>query len=129
MPASRSPFAYAVLRLVPRIERGERLNVGVVLFSRQHGGFLGVRTQLDEQRLAVIAPGVSIDDVRAGLRALELIAAGDAAGGPLAALDPSERFGWIVAPSSTMIQPGEVHTGLCDDPEAQLDALFQKLVT
>jgi Protein of unknown function (DUF3037) len=128
MPGGGSPFQYAVLRLVPRVERGERFNVGVVLFCRQHGGFLGARTRLDERKLAALAPGADAGAVRARLRGLELVAAGDPAGGPLAALPPSERFGWLVAPSSTIVQPSEVHTGLCGDPEGELEALFQKLV-
>jgi hypothetical protein len=126
--ASVDPFVYAILRLMPRVERGERLNVGVVLFCRQRGGYLGVRVGLDEARLRVLAPEVDLIDVRDQLRALERVAAGDPAGGAVAALEPSERFGWLVAPSSTMIQPSEVHTGLCEDPEAQLEALFAKLV-
>jgi hypothetical protein len=126
--ADRVPFAYAILRLVPRADRGERLNVGVVLFCRQGRGFLGVRFGLDEARLRALAPDVDLADVRDQLRALEQVAAGDPDGGAVARLDPSDRFGWLVAPSSTMIQPSEVHTGLCDDPPAQLDALFAKLV-
>jgi Protein of unknown function (DUF3037) len=126
--ADRIPFAYAILRLVPRADRGERLNVGVVLFCRQDRGFLGVRFGLDEARLRALAPDVDLADVRDQLRALEQVAAGDPDGGAVATLEPSDRFGWLVAPSSTMIQPSEVHTGLCDDPPAQLDALFEKLV-
>jgi hypothetical protein len=113
---------------MPRVERGERLNVGVVLFCRQRRGYLGVRVGLDGARLRALAPEVDLIDVRDQLRALERVAAGDPAGGAVAALEPSERFGWLVAPSSTMIQPSEVHTGLCEDPEAQLEALFAKLV-
>ena len=129
MPAAAdSPFAYAILRLVPRVERGERLNVGVVLFCRQHGGFLALSSGLDEGRLAALAPGVDAARVAAHLHTLELVAAGDPAGGPLAALEPSERFGWLVAPSSTMIQPSEVHTGVCADPGRELADLFDKLV-
>jgi hypothetical protein len=122
-----SPFAYAILRLVPRVERGERFNVGVVLFCRQLG-FLGVRVGLDEARLHALAPGVDAAEVREHLDALVKLAQGDPAAGAIAALPPSERFGWLVAPSSTIIQPSEVHTGLCGDPLATLDALFDKLV-
>ncbi len=124
---ARSPFTYAVLRVVPRIERGERFNAGVVLFCRQRG-FLGAKVELDEGRLAALAPGTSADDVRAHLDALVRVAAGDPDSGAIAALPPSERFGWLVAPSSTIIQPSEVHTGLTDDPAATLDALFRELV-
>jgi hypothetical protein len=122
-----SPFSYAILRLVPRVERGERFNVGVVLFCRQLG-FLGVRVALDETRLAALAPGVSAAEVRDHLSALVRVAEGDPAAGAIASMPPSERFGWLVAPSSTIIQPSEVHTGLCEDPLATLDALFSKLV-
>ena len=128
MPAAApDQFAYAVLRVVPRVERGEQFNAGVVLFCRRRR-FLAARVGLDERRLAVLAPGVDPGDVRAHLDALVRIAAGDPAGGPVAALEPSERFGWLVAPSSTIIQPSPVHTGVCDDPQAMLDRLFDELV-
>jgi hypothetical protein len=122
------PFQYAVLRLVPRIERGERINVGVVLFCRQAGGYLRVRWALEPDRVRAIAPELDLDAVGRQLEALEHVAAGDPRGGALAAMEPSERFGWLVAPSSTIIQPSEVHTGLCGDPDALLESLFAKLV-
>ena len=124
---ARSPFSYAILRVVPRVERGECFNAGVVLFCRQLG-FLGVKVGLDERRLAVLAPGASAEDVRAHLDALVRVAAGEPEGEAIAALPASERFGWLVAPSSTIIQPSPVHTGLSDDPQATLDALFVELV-
>lgn len=124
---ARRPFSYAILRVVPRVERGECFNAGVVLFCRQLG-FLGVRVGLDERRLAALAPDTSAEDVRAQLDALVRVAAGDPEGEAIAALPPSERFGWLVAPSSTVIQPSPVHTGLSDDPQATLDALFAELV-
>ncbi len=128
MPApARSPFSYAILRVVPRIERGERFNAGVVVFCRQRG-FLGARVELDERRLAALAPDTSANDVRAHLEALINVAAGDSDAGAIAALPASERFGWLVAPSSTIIQSSEVHTGLTDDPEATLDSLFREMV-
>jgi hypothetical protein len=117
---ARRPFSYAILRVVPRVERGECFNAGVVLYCRQLG-FLGVRVGLDERRLAALAPD-------AHLEALVRVAAGDPDGEAIAALPPSERFGWLVAPSSTIIQPSAVHTGLSDDPQATLDALFAELV-
>jgi hypothetical protein len=120
-------FAYAILRVVPRVERGEQLNAGVVLFCRRRN-FLAARVELDELRLAALAPDVDPERVRAHLDALARIAAGDPAGGAVAALDPSERFGWLVAPSSTIVQPSPVHTGLCDDPEVMLERLFAELV-
>lgn len=124
---ARRPFSYAILRVVPRVERGECFNAGVVLYCRQLG-FLGVRVGLDERRLAALAPGASAEFVRAQLDALVRVAAGDPDCGAIAALPASERFGWLVAPSSTIIQPSPVHTGLSDDPQATLDALFAELV-
>jgi len=124
---ARSPFSYALLRVVPRVERGECFNAGVVLFCRQLG-FLGVKVGLDERRLAVLAPEASAEDVRAHLDALVRVADGEPEGEAIAALPASERFGWLVAPSSTVIQPSPVHTGLSDDPQATLDALFAELV-
>jgi hypothetical protein len=128
MPADDvQPFAYAVLRVVPRVERGERLNVGVALFCRRHD-FLDLRTQLDVARLAALSPELDPAPVQSRLDALRLVVCGDPAGGALAALEPSERFGWLVAPSSTIIQPSEVHTGMTADPRATLDRLFDALV-
>lgn len=123
----RSPFTYAIIRVVPRVERGERLNAGVVVFSRPRR-FLAAKVGLDEARLRAIAPDLDPAGARAHLAAIERIAAGEPAAGPIAAMDQSERFGWIVAPSSTMIQPSRVHTGLCDDPQAMLDHLYGELV-
>ena len=126
MPA-RSPFQYAALRIVPRVERGEAVNAGVVLFCRPLR-FLGARTHLDDALLAALAPGCDPEEVRPLLATVERIAAGDASGGPIAQLPPSERFHWLVAPASTIVQPGPVHTGLTDDPQHELDRLYAKLV-
>jgi Protein of unknown function (DUF3037) len=120
-------FAYALLRVVPRIERGEQLNVGVVLFCRQHD-FLELRARVDESRLAAVAPELDPEPIRSRLAALGEVVRGDPRAGALGGLPPSERFGWIVAPTSTMIQPSAVHTGLTDDPRAALDRLFANLV-
>jgi len=125
--AGGSPFSYAVYRVVPRVERGERINVGVVVFSRPRE-YLAARTALDEARLRALWPDLDPESLRPHLLAIERIAAGDPAGGPIAALDTTARFHWLVAPSSTIIQPGPVHTGLCDDPAATLDHLFATLV-
>lgn len=125
MPAS--PFQYAIVRVVPRVERGECLNAGVVLFCRPRR-FLAARIALDVQRLLAFAPGTDADAVRGHLTALERVAAGDPAGGPIAALPPSERFHWLVAPASAMIQCSAVHTGLSDDPAGELDRLVGRLV-
>jgi hypothetical protein len=122
-----SPFSYAIYRIVPRVERGERINVGVLVFARTLD-YLGARTALDEQRLSALWPDVDPQAVRPHLEAIEKIAAGDADAGPIAALDTTARFHWLVAPSSTIIQPSAVHTGMCSDPAAELDKLFDTLV-
>jgi hypothetical protein len=123
----REDFQYAILRVVPHVERGECLNAGVLLFSRRLA-FLGARTELDEAALAAVAPDCDPAEVRAHLDALERVAAGAADGGPIAALEPSERFHWLTAPSSTIVQASPVHTGLTSDPAAELDHLFERLV-
>ena len=122
-----NPFSYAILRVVPRVERGERFNAGVALYCRQRA-FLAAKVDLDGRRLSALAPDTSAHEVRAQLDALAGVAEGDPECGPIARLPQSERFGWLVAPSSTIIQPSEVHTGLSDDPRATLDALFAELV-
>ncbi len=120
-------FQYAIVRVLPRVERGESLNVGVVLLCRQEG-FLGARIALDEKRLAAFAPDLDPASIRPYLDAIERIAAGDPTAGPIAQLGQAERFHWLVSPSSTIIQPSEVHAGLCDDPGAELDHLVATLV-
>jgi hypothetical protein len=122
-----SPFSYAVYRVVPRVERGERINVGVVVFCRPLG-YLAARTELDEGRLAALWPDLDASAVRPHLDALERVAAGDPSAGPIARLDTTARFHWLVSPSSTIIQPSPVHTGLGDDPADWLDRLFRSLV-
>ena len=122
-----SPFSYAILRVVPRVERGERINAGVVVFCRPLD-YLAARTELDEARLAALAPDLDPATVRPHLEAIERIAAGDPEAGPIAALDTTARFHWLVAPSSTIIQPSAVHTGLCGEPAQELDKLFERLV-
>jgi Protein of unknown function (DUF3037) len=122
-----SPFQYAIIRVVPRVERGERVNAGVVLFCRSQR-YLAAQVELDEQRLRALAPDVDVDAVRGHLDAFARIAAGEPDAGPIAALPPSERFHWLVAPSSTMIQCSAVHTGLSDDPAGELEHLMARLV-
>jgi len=120
-------FQYAVVRVVPRVERGETLNAGVIVLSRPRR-FLGARVSLDEARLRAIAPDADPATILPHLAAIERIAAGDPSAGPIARLSIAERFHWLTAPSSTVIQPSEVHTGLCEDPAAELDHLFERLV-
>jgi hypothetical protein len=126
--SSRSPFSYLILRAVPSVERGERVNVGVVLFCRQRG-FIGARVTIDEARLAALGDeGIDVHGLEEHLAGLVRVAEGAADAGPVAALDPSERFGWLAAPSSTVVQPSEAHTGLCVDPLQTLEALFARVV-
>ncbi len=124
---ARAPFAYAIVRVVPRVERGERLNAGIVLFCRPMR-FLGAVIRLDEARLRSLDPDCDVDEVRAHLDLIRRIAAGDPDSGPLAALSQAERFHWLVAPSSTVIQPSAVHAGLTADPAATLEHLVETLV-
>ena len=123
----REEFQYALLQVVPRVERGERINAGVVLFCRRQR-FLGARIGLSRERLAALDPTADADEVARHLDTLAAVAAGDAAGGAVAALPDSERFHWLVSPSSTIIQPSAVHTGLTEDAGLALDTLFEKLV-
>jgi len=127
VPVPRKPFEYAIVRVLPRVERGEAFNAGIVLMSRPHR-FLDARVELDEAVLTALAPDCDPQNVLAHLDAIERVARGDAAAGPIAALSMAERFHWLVAPSSTIIQPSEVHTGLTDDPAATLEHLFRTLV-
>jgi hypothetical protein len=126
MPPATAEFQYTVLRLVPSVERGERINVGVVVYCRRRG-FLAARVEVDPARIAALAPDLDCEAVAATLRAMVDIAAG-VGPGPLAALPVSERFGWLAAPASTIIQPSPTHTGLSGDPQATLDRLFAALV-
>lgn len=120
-------FQYAVLRVMPSLQRGEALNVGVVLHARRHR-FLGVRVGVDRQRLRALDPDLDVDALERHLAGIVRVADGDPDAGAVAAMDRSDRFGWIAAPSSTIVQPSAVHTGTCLDPEATLDRLFTTLV-
>ena len=120
-------FEYALLRVVPRVERGECINVGVVLYCRTRG-FLEARIELDEARLRALAPDLDLEAVRRHLELIPLVCAGDPAAGAVARLPQAERFGWLVAPVSTVVQPSAVHTGLCADPEEELDHLLATMV-
>ncbi|GCE48201.1 Protein of unknown function (DUF3037) [Thermosporothrix hazakensis] len=126
MPEHNS-YDYALIRVVPSVERGERINVGVIVFSRTLR-FLGVLVHLDRQRLLALAPHIDVEGVQEHLDTMARIGAGDPAGGPIAALSQSERFHWLVSPRSTIIQPSAVHCGLCTDPEATLHHLFDTMV-
>lgn len=121
-------FQYAIWRVVPDIERGEQLNAGVVLYCRRLS-LLAAQVGLDRAALSALAPAADADAIERHLRGLVAVADGDPAAGPVAQLDRSDRFGWLTAPSSTVVQSSPVHTGLCDDPAAQLGHLFGRLVS
>jgi hypothetical protein len=123
----RKAFQYTVLRVVPDVERGERINAGVVVYSPERK-FLGARVHLDRERVQVLAPDTDLDAVERHLASLVAIADGAPDGGALAQLPQSERFGALSAPSSTIVQPSEVHTGVCEDGATELDDLFTRLV-
>ena len=121
------PFEYAVLRVVPRVERGECINAGVVLYS-QAERFLGARVHLDPTRLMALDPHADLEAVRAHLEAVRSVCAGGPEAGAVGRLPLGERFGWLAAPRSTVVQPSPVHTGLTDDPEAELGHLLSRMV-
>jgi hypothetical protein len=123
---SAEAFSYALLQVVPRVERGERFNAGVVLYCRR-AQFLEARVQLDERKLTALDPEADAGELARHLEALAQVAAGSG-DHAVARLDQSERFHWLAAPSSTSIQASPVHTGLTDDPAATLDRLFATLV-
>ena len=118
---------YAVIRVVPRVERGEQVNVGVIL-SCQKLGFLGARIALDEARLLALAPDVDLELVRRHLAAIPAICEGRVGAGPIAALAPRARFHWLTARRSSIIQTSPVHTGRCETPGLMLEALMRKMV-
>jgi hypothetical protein len=120
----RIPYEYAVIQAVPRVERGELINVGVLLYC-QRRDFLAARTHLDEARLLALDPGADLAAVRVALDSWPRTAAGDGACG---AMKPGERFRWMVAPRSTILRAGPVHMGLTEDPAAELDRLADALV-
>ena len=121
------PFEYALLKVVPRVERGECINAGVVLYC-QADRFLGARVHLDAARMRALDPGADLEAVRAHLEAFRAVCAGGTEAGAVGRLPLRERFGWLVAPRSTVVQPSEVHTGLTEDPRAELERLLQRMV-
>ncbi len=121
------PFEYAVLRVIPRVERGECINAGVVLYC-QADRFLGARVHLDAERLKALDPDADLEAVRAHLEAARSVCGGGPEVGAVGRLPLRERFGFLVAPRSTVVQPSEVHTGLTEDPEAELERLLRSMV-
>ena len=124
---TRTSFDYAVLRVAPRVEREEFVNAGVILFCLERK-FLGARVHVDEPRLRALWPEVDIELVRSRLDAVIKVSSGAEDGGPVARLSQRQRFHWLVAPRSTIVQVSAVHTGMSDDPERCLEDLFRQLV-
>ncbi|WP_035346885.1 DUF3037 domain-containing protein [Edaphobacter aggregans] len=123
-----SSFDYAVVRVVPRVERGEFINAGVIVFCLERR-FLEARVVVDEARLRALWPETDVELVRRHLEAIPKIAAGDASAGPIARLSQRERFHWLVSPRSTIIQVSPVHTGLCEEePSEMVDDLARRLL-
>ncbi|WP_405765731.1 DUF3037 domain-containing protein [Streptomyces sp. NBC_01538] len=125
--SERDVFEYALLRVVPRIERGECFNAGVLVYCRAKS-FVAARTHLDESKLLALDPQADVVGVRAALRAVEGVCAGGSAAGQAGSDDEGRRFRWLIAPRSTVVQPGPVHTGLTVDPGAELERLLDLLV-
>ncbi|CAM5670218.1 MULTISPECIES: DUF3037 domain-containing protein [Streptomyces] len=123
----REVFEYALLRVVPRVERGECINAGVLVYCRAKA-YVGVRTHLDEARLRALDPDADVAGVRAALHAVEGVCAGGEGAGQAARDDAGRRFRWLIAPRSTVVQPGPVHTGLTTDPAAEPERLLDLLV-
>jgi hypothetical protein len=125
--AAEYTYDYAIIRVVPRVERGEQVNVGVIL-SCVDAEFLESRIDVDAARLRALDPTLDLEAVRAGLSLYPAVCAGGAAAGPIGALPPRERFRWLVSPRSTVIQTSPVHTGRTTDPVAALDRLMTTMV-
>lgn len=127
MSSDRDSYEYAVLRVVPRVERGEAINAGVVLYCPQRR-FLEARIHLDRERLFALDPALEAMTVEDHLEAARRVCEGGPGAGTLGDLPPRERFGRVVAPRSTIIQPSAVHTGLCKAPDETLERLMRELV-
>ena len=125
--STRMGFQYVVLRCVPRVDREEFVNVGVVLYCQQ-AEFLQARCHVDPARLASLAPDVDVDSVCSALAAIEAVCRGDKSAGEPGRAVMGTRFGFVKAPKSTVVQPGPVHGGTTDDPDAELDHLVARLV-
>ena len=122
-----STYDYAVIRVVPRVEREEFVNVGVVV-SCPDRDFLEARIELDPARIAALDATLDIESIRAHLATIPLICRGGDAAGPIGRLTPRERFHWLIAPRSAVIQVSPAHTGRCENPEALLARLVETMV-
>lgn len=120
-------FEYAVIRIVPHVERGEFVNAGVILYCKQQQ-FLSARWALDENVMALFAPNLNLTELRQNLCAFDVICKGGPEGGPIGLLDMPGRFRWLTATRSTILQPSSVHPGYTEDAAATLEKLFQQLV-
>jgi hypothetical protein len=120
-------YEYAVIRLVPKVEREEFLNIGVILFSKRKK-YLGIKYHLDAKRIKAFAPDIDLNMIRQYLEGWEKVCKGAAEGGPIGVQELPFRFRWLVAPRSTMIQSSRPHPGLCKEPEKVLGALFEQYV-
>ncbi|MGE5333601.1 MAG: DUF3037 domain-containing protein [Nitrososphaerota archaeon] len=123
----RSSFEYAVIRVVPRVERGEFINAGIVLYCRARS-FLDTQIALDEARLRALAPTADVAEIREHLAAFQRICRGEPDAGPIGRLSQRERFHWLISPRSTVIQTSPAHAGLCHDPAAMLEHLMAAVV-
>ncbi len=120
-------YDYAIVRVVPRVERGEFINAGVIL-SCDANNYLEARIELDHARLATLAPALDLATIETALAAIPLVCAGGPTAGAIGRLSARERFHWLVAPRSTSIQTSPVHTGRCSDLDAALEELLEKMV-
>lgn len=126
MPGPNS-FDYAVVRVVPKVERGEFINVGIILICRTRR-YLAARIELDEARLLALSPGIDVAELRPHLDIIPKICAGTPDSGPIGQLSQQERFHWLVAPRSTVIQVSPAHSGFCLDPNHTMEHLLNTLV-
>ncbi|HUR32783.1 MAG TPA: DUF3037 domain-containing protein [Vicinamibacterales bacterium] len=126
MPAEFT-YDYAIIRVVPRVDRGEQINVGVIV-SCAEAGFLDARVEMDDALVLALDPEVDLATVRAHLSIIPAVCRGGADAGPIGALDQRARFRWLVSPRSTIIQPSPVHTGRTSDPARCLEHLMDRVV-
>lgn len=120
-------FEYAIIRVVPKVEREEFINVGVILFSKKLK-FLKTLYKVDKKRLSALCETLDIDEIAQYLKAFQQISEGDPGAGPIARLDQPSRFRWLTATRSTVVQASKVHPGFCDEPEKALERLFEQMV-